>query len=118
MMFEDRDDAALARRQLQFLHEIEKSIRGANLEILHARIPELNKESIVQLAVVVAQLRASYLQGALQLARSDAAAEDWAEQVATLRLHREAYEEARDAFEALQRAIERGYVDVGGPVPA
>jgi len=34
--------------------------------------------------------------------------------LADLRAKREAYDEARQAFEALERAIERGYVELKG----
>src|SRR5690554_6113787 len=108
------DDAALLRRQRQFLHEVEQSIREANREIIHGQIPELNKERFVQFALVVARLRASYLQAALDLSHSEGESEGSAVAGETLRDHRCAYEEARDAFEALQRAIERGYVDIAG----
>lgn len=103
------DDAALLRRQRQFLEEVERKIAEANREILHERIPELNKDSFVDLAKHVARLRATYLQVALEGKEG----EDANEFVQELRRRREAYDEARDAFEALQRAIQRGYVDIG-----
>ena len=40
-------------------------------------------------------------------------AQELADEVAELRQHRLMYEEARDAFEALRLAIERGYVALG-----
>lgn len=103
------DDAELLKRQRQFLDEIERSIRGANREILQEKIPELGQQSFVDLAHHVARLRATYLQAALA-ATADGDLSAW---VGTLRQQREAYEEARNAFEALQRAIQRGYVDIG-----
>lgn len=106
------DDAALLRRQRQFLHEVEQSIREANRKIIHGQIPELNTERFVQFALVVARLRASYLQAALDVSRSEGGMEESVVAREALRDHRCAYEEARDAFEALQRAIERGYVDI------
>jgi hypothetical protein len=108
-MDEHTDDTALLRRQRTFIDEIERSIRSANREILHARIPELDQQSFVRMAHHVARLRASYLEAALA-AEDDPDAAGW---VSRLRDQREAYEEARDAFDALQRAIERGYVDIG-----
>ena len=103
------DDTALLRRQRAFIDDIERNIRAANREILHARIPELDQESFVRLAHHVARLRASYLESALAAEGSSDAA-SW---VNALRDQRQAYEEAREAFDALQRAIERGYVDIG-----
>ena len=110
-MDEYSDDTALLRRQRSFIDEIERSIRAANREILHARIPSLDQQSFVRMAHHVARLRASYLEAAIA-SEGEVNAADW---VARLREHREAFEEAREAFEALQRAIERGYVDIGLP---
>ena len=112
-MQENDDDAVLLRRQRQFLHEIEQSIRESNREIIHGQIPELTKERFVEFALVVARLRASYLQASLGLARGGPEAAQGEGVIAALRQHRVAYDEAREAFEALQRAIERGYVDIG-----
>jgi hypothetical protein len=105
------DDAALLRRQRTFLEQIERSIRAVNRETIHETIPELDRDSFVRMALRVARLRAGYLQVALAAeGESDGETAAWARR---LREHREAFEEARDAFDALQRAIERGYVDVG-----
>lgn len=105
------DDAALMRRQRQFVDEVERSIRHANREVIHARIPALDETSFVKLAREVARLRADYLEYALAAVDRH----DSAETSAELRLRREAYEEATHAFEALQRAIKRGYVEIGLP---
>lgn len=111
---ESMDDAALLRKQRQFLEQIERSIREANRRIIHDRIPELDQEGFVRFAHHVARLRAAYLQEALEV--GVAAGEDEPEAwIDSLRRRREAYEEARDAFDALQRTIERGYVDMGLP---
>ena len=113
MLVPVEDDAALLRRQRQFLEEVERKIAEANREILHERIPELDKSSFVALAKQVARLRATYLQAALTAATAAETTEDF---VSELRSKREAYDEAREAFDALQRAIQRGYVDIGARV--
>ena len=104
------DDGELLRRQRHFLEQVERKIATVNREILHAQIPELDQASFVRLAEQVARLRAAYLQTALGVAKNG---ESEAAVVEELRRRREAYDEARLAFEALQRAIERGYVDIG-----
>jgi hypothetical protein len=106
------DDSALLRKQRHFLQQVEMELRKVNREIIHRRIPELNRESFMRLALKVAELRTSYLQVALKLSRSDgdpALADPLLEE---LRGRRLAYEEARDAFAALERTIEQGYVDI------
>ena len=97
--------------QKRFLSEIEHGIQAANREVIHAAVPELNKQSFFGLAVALAKLRASYLQAALQILRTPepeipALLDDVAHR-------RQAFEEGSKAFEALERAIERGYVDIG-----
>ena len=107
-MIDHSEDAGLLRRQRRFLEEIERSIREANRHILRERLPQLDQNRFVALADEVAQLRASYLQAALAGNR----VADSGDGLRTLRGHREAYDEARHAFEALQRAIERGYIEI------
>jgi hypothetical protein len=112
-MNEHADDATLLRLQRRFLEEVERSIRVANRDILQETIPELNQERFVQMALRVARLRASYLQVALGSERDPDSAPGASAWATRLREHREAFEEACAAFDALQRAIERGYVDIG-----
>lgn len=101
-------DAEALRRQRRFLEEVEMAIRGANREIIGHTLPDLNRDSFIRLAVSVARLRADYLAALL--------ATDWAHPDDTachdLRRRREMYEEARDGFDALRHAIERGYADL------
>lgn len=95
------------RQQRKFLHDVEAAIRDANRRIIHAKIPNLDRQSFVAFATRVAELRAAYLEAALALAGSGAPPSE------LLAARRVAFEEARDAFAALERAIERGYVDIG-----
>lgn len=106
------DDSALLRKQRHFLQQIEMELRRVNREIIHRQIPELNRDSFMQLALKVAELRTAYLQLALQLGRTDSASDDARSLLAALRERRTAFEEARDAFAALERTIEQGYVDI------
>ena len=104
------DDTVSLVNQKRFLDELEQGIRLANREVIHKLIPELNQESFFTFAVTVAKLRASYLEAALRLAR--ASDQPPAAMVGELKTKREVFDEARLAFEALQRAIDRGYVDI------
>ena len=99
------EDSVLLVAHRRFLEEVERAIQTANREIIHKQIPELNKDAFYRLAITVAQLRANYLEAALRGAKTDAADPG-------LKAHRERYEEARLSFDALQRAIEQGYVDL------
>jgi len=97
--------------QRQFLEQLEISIAIANREVIHQQIPNLNKETFQQLAVMVAKFRANYLEAAIKLSGSPGSCDG--DCLEDLKRKRELYDEGRAAFEALERAIERGYVDIG-----
>ena len=105
-----KDEIAQSRAEQRFLEELDQGVRLANQEIIHERIPNLDKERALVFAATVARLRADYLDLAFKqcVAGTDATAAD----LAALRQKRELYEEARDAFAALRQAIERGYIDI------
>jgi hypothetical protein len=96
------------RNQQKFLQDVEHAIRDINRTVIHAKIPALTRETFVAFAAFVAKLRADYLHAALQTAHGGGAAS-----LDELTQRRLAFEEARAAFAALERAIERGYVDIG-----
>ncbi|MBV8536886.1 MAG: hypothetical protein JO128_14905 [Alphaproteobacteria bacterium] len=106
----DMDSRDLAA-QRQFLEQLNLAVAIANREVIHKHIPNLNKETFQQLAVMVAKSRAEYLDAAIKLANSPGACDG--DCLADLKRKREVYDEGRAAFEALERAIERGYVDIG-----
>jgi hypothetical protein len=106
------DDYQQLLDQKRFLGEIEQGIRFANREIIHKQIPHLTKDGVLAFAVAVGRLRARYLEAAFRLGRDEHGdAPDKAE-IAELKSRREMYEEARNAFDALRDAIEKGYVEV------
>ncbi|MDA0662590.1 MAG: hypothetical protein O3B08_07125 [Proteobacteria bacterium] len=100
-------------RQKRFLMEVEQGVRDTNQDVIHQRIPPVTAANFLPFANSVARLRARYLEAAFRFTakHSDDPIND--DEVAELRRHRELYEEARDAFEALRHAIDRGYVDIG-----
>ncbi len=106
----DMDSQGLAA-QRQFLEQLEMSVAVANREVIHQQIPNLNKGTFQQLAVMVAKFRANYLEAAIKLAASPGACDTAC--LEDLKHKRELYDEGRAAYEALERAIERGYVDIG-----
>jgi uncharacterized protein YjaG (DUF416 family) len=92
-----------------FMEQLEMAVALANREVIHQQIPNLDRGIFQTLAVMVARFRANYLEAAIKLSRSstpDAAL------IEELKSKRELFEQGRAAFEALERAIERGYVDV------
>lgn len=113
-MAEPQDDYRQLMEQKRFLGEIEQGIRQANRQIIHQRIPSLNKETIMAFALAIGRLRARYLEAAFQLGVADDGDPPNPSEIHELRTRREMFEEARNAFEALREAIEKGYVDVEG----
>jgi hypothetical protein len=111
-MHDHEDDSAMLRRQRRFLHDIERHIREVNRELIHTQIPEVTQERFTDFARMVAHLRAEYLSAALHLVNEQGSGQVRPAHLAALRHHRKAFEEARGAFEALQRALERGYLDL------
>ncbi len=108
------DDYKKMMHQKRFLNDIEQGVRIANREIIHKHIPALDKNTVLAFAVAIARLRARYLEAAFRAASSDKGEPLEPSEVVELRTHREAYEEAKMAFEALRYTIESGYVDIRG----
>ena len=105
-------DKVLAKNQ-RFLRETEQAIRITNNEVIHKQVPPITSERMLTFSVAVAKLRAQYIGAAFAFA--DAKHDDEAAAAADideLGSCRRRFEEARDAFIALQRAIELGYMAV------
>lgn len=92
---------------LDFKGAMDKAIVAANKEVLGK--VTLTRESFLRLALTTAQLRADYLQKGIEIGATRAPGRD---QVAALGEARKAFEETSAVFEALERIIERGYVDI------
>jgi len=103
-------DKTTRRKLASFLEQIEVAIFSANREIIHRAIPELDRDSFVRFAVVVAEARAAYVKLALQMSKKGHAPP--AEDLHHLHAARETYEELMHAFEATHRLIKRGYSSV------
>lgn len=104
------DETHQQRRQRQFLDAVEQAVHDTNHEVIHAVLPRLDKGTFMQMARAVAQLRVKYIAAtAAALAHGEAPT---AQQITQLKQMREAFEESRTGFDALKRAISRGYVDV------
>ena len=106
-----------SRQMTAFLNELDLGIRAANQEIIHERIPDLDRDKAFVFATMVARLRADYLDAAFK--HCSPGAQSNLEDIEELRAKRLTYEEAREAFQALRHAIEVGYIDIaqmnGGP---
>lgn len=103
------------KKRTQFQLEMEQAITMANREVMKAaNIPPVNQDAVLPLAISVARLRAEYLKAALALGASGVNDLPVEAELSELGKHRKAYEEGVAAFEALMRAIERGYIALEG----
>ena len=103
-------DPAFAQKRRRFVDGLERAIAEVNREIIGRAVDTLDREAFLRLALRVAELRASYIEHGLTVAKGhpDRAA------IELLAERRLAYEEMRHVFEATQRVVERGYVELPG----
>ncbi|WP_439101794.1 hypothetical protein [Congregibacter sp.] len=97
----------------RLLLELEKIRRDVNREIMNPAIPELSVEDIRPVITMASRARLSYLQELIDISKISREIPSH-EQISMLARRREAYEELRAAVNALETAIDRGYLDVIG----
>jgi hypothetical protein len=102
-----------SKKRTQFHLEMEQAIAMANREVMKsAKLPAVNQDSVLPLAITVARLRAEYLKAALAIGASGGNHSPVEAELNELGKYRKAYEEGVASFEALMRAIERGYIEL------
>jgi len=102
-------DGAARARMLHFIESMDAAILNANRDVISHQIPVLTREVLLRLIVRVAELRADYVQHGLkvsELRHPDGAAIDG------LAEKRRAYDELLAVYTAIERAIERGYLEI------
>jgi hypothetical protein len=104
-------DPGWERARSRLLDKVEIAVREANRAVLREKISELSDTAFMRLAVTVARLRGDYLAEAMRFGQDGRGQVSPAE-VERLAHARRAYDEAVHAFEALERAISRGYIDI------
>lgn len=109
----DVEEVSVLAKNRRFLAEIEQAIPITNNEIIHAQVPRINAERMISFATAIATLRAKYIQAAFNFADVKLAdGEESTSEIDALNVYRSQFETVREAFIALQRAIELGYVVV------
>jgi hypothetical protein len=104
----DADIDAQAQRHLRgHLEQIDYTAYDANRKML-AALGRADHVKFERLATAAAIARTQWLAAAL--AASDGAHPSSAEQIAQVAQHRAAYEELTEAYSALRRLVERGYL--------
>lgn len=97
----------------RMLLELEKVRRDINRSIMNPEIKELTIDDIKPAVTIAAKARLSYIHELMDIARLSPEMPSY-EQVQKLARERETYEELRAAVNALETAIDRGYLDVLG----
>jgi hypothetical protein len=99
----------------RLLLEISNSIRSINRDTINPEIPELILDDLIPVMEMVAKARSRYLQQLFYVAKmagEDGPSVDDIKRLKNLRL---IYEELSVGAQALETAIERGYLDVSQP---
>ena len=111
--FEPQDTDPHEQRRLRGqLEAIDYSAYVANREVIGQALPSLDPASLQKLAVLTAGARARWAAEALRLAHSGSPATP--DQTARLTAARTAFDELTEAYEAIRRMVERGYVTLKG----
>ena len=97
----------------RMLMEFERSMRSINREVINPEIKELTIDGLRPVIRLIAQARARYLKALFELGdtRQGQQVPD-EQQLEELSRLRHAYEEMAQAAQALETAIQRGYLDV------
>jgi len=107
--FEPQDTDPHEQRRLRGqLEQIDYAAYIANKEVIGNALTGVDAASLQKLAVMTATARAKWVAESLRLAHSGSAVTP--DQVARLTAARTAFDELAEAYEALRRIIERGYV--------
>lgn len=92
--------------------ELDRALSLINREVMNPILPELTVNDIKPIMQMVAHARAEYLKELCDVSEKNQGETPSLEHVKRLRLKREIFEELVAAYQALDTAIERGYIDV------
>lgn len=107
--FEPEDtDPHEQRRVRGLLEKIDYAAFISNREVIGQTLSGVDAGTFQRLAVMTATARAKWAAEALRLSESGSPVTP--DQAARLTAHRTAYEELAEAYEAMRRMVERGYL--------
>jgi hypothetical protein len=96
------------RKLRGYLEQIDFAAFAANREVISRTFGQTDLATFQRLAVSAAQARALWVSAAVAIAKADHAPNP--EQAARLTALRQSFEELTEAYEALRRMVERGYL--------
>ncbi|WP_310539599.1 hypothetical protein [Phenylobacterium sp.] len=113
---QDTDEHPHAQRRLRGqLEQIDYTAFASNKEVIGAVLGHADAQQFQRMAVAVAMARAQWVKEALALSESGSPSH---EQISRLGRLRQAYEELAEAYEAMRRMVERGYLPYQAPATA
>lgn len=111
-MADSRREVDGDRARAHLLSELKTFMAQADKEAISGTLGDIDPDKCLRITVTVARMRAHYLAKAVQLAEYDGHNLPSEEDISSLRRAREAYEEGVKAYTALERAIERYYLEL------
>jgi hypothetical protein len=106
-------DPQAQRRLRGLLEQIDYTAFASNREVIGQLIGQADAAKFQRLAVAAALARGRWVAAAL--AATESGQPPSAHQLQTLAQHREAFEELSEAYDALRRMVERGYLPFAAP---
>ncbi|MGV9005584.1 MAG: hypothetical protein ACOH1H_02490 [Brevundimonas sp.] len=109
--FEPEDtDPHEQRRVRGLLEQIDYAAFVSNREVIGQTLNGIDADTFQRLAVMTASARAKWAAETVRLLESGSPVTP--DQTARLTAHRTAYEELAEAYEAMRRMVERGYITI------
>ncbi|MFY0636726.1 hypothetical protein [Maricaulis maris] len=109
------EDPAEQKKRRGHLEQIDYTIFAANQAVIAKTIHHVGIEDFQNLALSASKARSAWVDAAMSAARSRSPLT--AEEVARLQLLRSAYDELSEAYEAMRRMVERGYLQFHKTLP-
>tara|TARA_R110002072_G_scaffold107730_3_gene234112 strand:- start:421 stop:822 length:402 start_codon:yes stop_codon:yes gene_type:complete len=108
-------DPAEQRRLRGHLEQIDYTVSAANQAVIQKDIHHVTLEDFRNLALTAAKARTAWVTTAIELAKAHKALDP--EQLARLSHLRRVYDELSEAYEAMRRMVERGYLSYHKGLP-
>lgn len=108
------EDPSEQRKRRGHLEQIDYTVFAANQAVIRKTIHQVSMEDFQNLALSASKARSAWVDAAMSVARSRAPLSQ--QEVERLTLLRTSYDELTEAYEAMRRMVERGYLHFQPPV--
>ncbi|MHA6289074.1 hypothetical protein [Maricaulis sp. CAU 1757] len=107
------EDPAEQRKRRGHLEQIDYTVFAANQAVMNKTIHHVTIEDFQNLALTASKARSAWVDAAMSAARSRSPLSE--QEVGRLTHLRSAYDELTEAYEAMRRMVERGYLKFQPP---